>query len=434
MNNYICKGISGLFIHKYARNKLKLRKSTFLKDVSILSIGTIISQLINIGGLPFLTRLYNVEEFGNLALFMAFGSIVFSFSTLKLDLAIVKTEKRNEKMALIGISFIAIFFLSILATLCLFIWSFWNPQVNSLFLFLMFLFFIANGGSQVLVYFFSSEKIYQNITFAKVLLAIVNLIFALLLFYWDSSLGLIFAITLANIFSFLGLGIFFRKEIPSVFKIEKTFSKQILYQNINFIKFSTPASFLDILSYQIIIIILSVYYSEEITGSFFMSMRVVLLPSALIGAAIGQVFYKEMSDKFSNNNLTKNDFWDIWKVLFLIGIIPFVIFLFFGKTLFVWALGDEWMLAGEMAIILVIKGFFNFLSSPTSSGFVVINKQHYNLILTTIRITYTIILLWVSILRNDIFVFLRWYTFFEIIQMLIYNFLMLNHLPPLKTE
>ncbi|MFT5266487.1 MAG: hypothetical protein ACI8YQ_005252, partial [Polaribacter sp.] len=60
MNNYICKGISGLFIHKYARNKLKLRKSTFLKDVSILSIGTIISQLINIGGLPFLTRLYNV--------------------------------------------------------------------------------------------------------------------------------------------------------------------------------------------------------------------------------------------------------------------------------------------------------------------------------------------------------------------------------------
>jgi O-antigen/teichoic acid export membrane protein len=331
-------------------------------------------------------------------------------------------------MALIGISFIAIFFLSILATLCLFIWSFWNPQVNSLFLFLMFLFFIANGGSQVLVYFFSSEKIYQNITFAKVLLAIVNLIFALLLFYWDSSLGLIFAITLANIFSFLGLGIFFRKEIPSVFKIEKTFSKQILYQNINFIKFSTPASFLDILSYQIIIIILSVYYSEEITGSFFMSMRVVLLPSALIGAAIGQVFYKEMSDKFSNNNLTKNDFWNTWKILFLIGIIPFIIFLFYGKILFVWVLGDEWILASEMAIILVFKGFFNFLSSPTSSGFVVLNKQQYNLILTSVRITYTIILLWVSILRNDIFFFLKWYTFFEILQMLMYNFLILNHL------
>ncbi len=413
---------------------LNFKKNIFLKNVSILSLGTLGAQLINIGGLPILSRMYSNAEFGTLALFMAFGSIVFSFSTLKLDLAIVKTEKRNEKMALIRISFIAILFFSILSILCLFICLFWKSQISNLFLLLLFFFFIANGGSNVLIFFFNSEKKYQNITFAKVLLAIVNLIFALLLFYWDSSLGLICAITLANIFSFLGLVIFFREEIPSIFKIENTFSKKVLYQNINFIKFSTIASFLDILSYQVIIIILSTYYSKEITGSFFMSMRVVLLPTALIGAAIGQVFYKEISDKFSRNQLTKNDFWNIWKILFKIGIIPLIIFLFYGKILFVWALGNEWILAGEMAVILVIKGFFNFLSSPTSSGFVVINKQQYNLILTAVRITYTIILLWLSILRNDIFFFLRWYTFFEILQMLIYNFLMLNNLPDNNIE
>jgi lipopolysaccharide exporter len=397
-------------------------------------MGTMISQLINIGGLPILSRLYSVEDFGKLALFMAFGSVVFSFSTLKLDLAIVKTEKDDEKMALIYISFIAILALSTLATLCLYLSSFLNPQVDSLFLILIFLFFISNGGSQVLVYFFNSEKKYQNITFAKITLAMVNFILASVLFNWNSGLGLIYAITFANIFSFLGLVMFFRKRIPNIFEVKIAFSKQVLYQNINFIKYSTPASFLDILSYQIIIIILSASYSEKITGSFFMAMRVVLLPTALIGAAIGQVFYKDISDKFLKNRLTRKDFWDIWKILFLVGIIPFIIFLFFGKVLFVWALGNEWILASEMAIILVIKGFFNFLSSPTSSGFVVINKQQYNLILTTIRIIYTIILLWESILRNDIFFFLMWYTFFEILQMLLYNFLILKHLPPSKTE
>ena len=284
------------------------------------------------------------------------------------------------------------------------------------------------------IYFFNSEKKYQNITFAKITLAMVNFILASVLFNWNSGLGLIYAITFANIFSFLGLVMFFRKRIPNIFEVKIAFSKQVLYQNINFIKYSTPASFLDILSYQIIIIILSASYSEKITGSFFMAMRVVLLPTALIGAAIGQVFYKDISDKFLKNRLTRKDFWDIWKILFLVGIIPFIIFLFFGKVLFVWALGNEWILASEMAIILVIKGFFNFLSSPTSSGFVVINKQQYNLILTTIRIIYTIILLWESILRNDIFFFLMWYTFFEILQMLLYNFLILKHLPPSKTE
>lgn len=413
---------------------LNLRKNIFLRNVSILSLGTLASQLINIVGLPILSRMYSNTEFGILALFMAFGSIVFSFSALKLDLAIVKTEKMNEKIALIRISFIAIFFLSIFAILCLYIWSYWNSQVRSLFLFLMFLFFITNGGSQILIYFFNSEKKYQNITSAKVLLAIVNLLFALLLFNWDSGVGLIFAITLANIFSFLGLVFFFRKKIPAIFKIKNTFSKQILHQNINFIKFSTPASFLDVLSYQIIIIILSTYYSEEVTGAFFMAMRVVLLPTALIGAAIGQVFYKDISDKFSKNRLTKKDFWDIWKILFLVGIVPFIIFLSFGKTLFVWALGDEWILASEMAIILVIKGFFNFLSSPTSSGFVVINKQQYNLILTTTRLIYTVILLWASVMLNDIFYFLIWYTLFEVIHMMTYNYLMIVNLPSSKVD
>lgn len=413
---------------------MNLRKNIFLKDVSILSLGTLVSQLVNIGGLPILSRMYSSAEFGTLALFMAFGSIVFSFSTLKLDLAIVKTERPAEKIALINISFIAIFFFSILATLCLFIWSCWYPEVSSLFLFLLFLFFIANGGSQVLVYFFNSEKEYQNITFAKILLAISNLTFSFLLFYWNSDLGLILGITLANIFSFLALLIFFKKRIPEVLKVKRNFSRWVLDQNIKFIQFSTPASFLDILSYQIVIIILSIYYSEAITGSFFMAMRVVLLPTALIGTAIGQVFYKEISDKFSKNRLTKKDFWDIWKVLFLVGIIPFVIFLIYGKTLFVWALGDEWILASEMAIILVIKGFVNFLSSPTSSGFVVINKQQFNLILTTIRIVYTVILLWLSILNNDIFFFLRWYTLIEVLHMFTYNFLMMNYLPSFKED
>jgi len=165
-----------------------------------------------------------------------------------------------------------------------------------------------------------------------------------------------------------------------------------------------------------------------------MAMRVVLLPTALIGAAIGQVFYKDISDKFLKNRLTRKDFWDIWKILFLVGIIPFIIFLFFGKVLFVWALGDEWILASEMAIILVIKGFFNFLSNPTSSGFVVINKQEYNLILTKIKLIYTVILLWLSVLQNDIFYFLIWYTLFEIIHMVTYNYLMIVNLPSSRTD
>ena len=156
------------------------------------------------------------------------------------------------------------------------------------------------------------------------------------------------------------------------------------------------------------------------------ALRVVMLPTAFVAAAIGQVFYKEISSKFEQNILSTNDFWKVWKVLFLLGIIPFTLLFFFGKNIFEVVLGEEWILAGQMAAILAIRGFINFIGSPTSSGLIVLNKQHYNLILTTIRIIYTFLLLFWAASKNDIFLFLWYYTFTEVVFMSIYNFLIIN--------
>lgn len=406
---------------------MNFKRSIFLKNIFILSTGTILSQIINIGGLPVLSRLYSVEDFGRLALFLAFGSIVFSFSTLKLDLAIVKTEKEEEKMVLLRMAFLAVLPISTIASVGLYFMSFWYSELASLPIYLLFLFFIVNGGNQVLIYYFNSRKRYLNISLARVLVALTNLSFAFILSYSHTYWGLIYAITLANIFSFGLLLFYLRRKVFKSFTIDFTFYQQVLLRNINFVKYSMPASFLDILSYQIIIIILSISFSEEVTGAFFMAMRVVLLPTTIIGAAIGQVFYKDISDKYLQNNLTKSEFLKIWKTLFVIGFLPLIFFLFYGQTLFVWALGEKWGLAGEMAVILSIKGFVNFFSSPTSSGFLVINKQHINLIFTMIRMVYTLIFLCVAILQNDIFFFLKWYTIAEVIQMMTYNFLMITY-------
>ena len=408
---------------------MNFKKNIFFKNVSILFLGTLISQIINIGGLPILSRLYGTTEFSTLALFMALGLIVLSFSSFQLDYAIVKHKFLEEKLALIGLAFSSVILIAIIVTSGLLVWSNWSNKIDTLFILTLFIFFIANGGNQILVYFFNSEKKYKNIAFARVLLALVNIVFAITLFYIWSKIGLIVALTIANVFSFGCLLIFFQKKIKRIFQIRSTIFSKVLKQNIKFIQFSTPAAFLDILSHQAIFFFLVGYFSEEITASFFMAVRIVLLPAGLVGYAISQVFYKDISDKFIKNTLTKFDFWKIWKLLFLLGVIPFTILFFFGKELFVFILGENWGLAGEMAVILALKGFVNFCSSPTSSGFVVMNKQQYNLILNIIRLGYTFFLLYLSIIRNDIFFFLWWYTFAEIMQMMLYNFLILRQIP-----
>ena len=407
---------------------MNIRENIFIKNVSILSIGTIISQLINIGGLLLLSRLYSVEEFGNLALFMAYGSIVFSFSTLKFDLAIVKAKRIEEKLVLIRLAFFSIMLISCLIGFGLYIYSFWSDHFDITLISIYFFFFLANGGNQVLVYFFNSEKKYLNISAARILLVVLNLIFAILFFYWKFSIGLVLALAISNIFSFLTLLFLFKRNGKKVWTFSKVQTKKVFSENFQFVKFSTPASFLDTLSYQIIFIFLAEYFSKEITGAFFMAMRVIFLPLSLVGNAISQVFYKNISDKMSNQNLTKKDFWQIWKTLAGLGLIPFLLLFLFGEDLFVLFLGQEWELAGKMATILAIAGFFIFISSPTSTGFVVLNEQKYNLINSSIRLIYTIVFLFLGVLENDIFTFLWLYTIAEFVMIILYNFVMMDKL------
>jgi len=405
---------------------LKFTKNIFFKNVSVLFLGTVISQAINIGGLPILSRMYGTTEFATLALFMAIGLIVLSFSTLQLDIAIVKTNVLEEKYALIRGAFLSVFIFSILTAIALLIWTQWNPQFTLFFILSLYIYFIVNAGNQIFVYFFNSEKKYRNIATARILLSSVNLIVAIFLFYWNPELGLIIALIIANCISLLCFLIFFGKQIKSIFQVTQPQIKAVFNKFFQFVKFSTPANFLDILSYQVVIIFLSKYFTEDITGSFFMAMRVVLLPTALIGNAISQVFYKDISDKFAESNLAASEFWKVWKFLFVVGIIPFTLLFLFGEILFGFVLGEEWRLAGQMGAILAISGFFIFLSSPTSTGFIVMNQQKYNLLNSSIRTIYTIILLIWSVAKNDIFFFLWCYAIAEFLMIILYNFVMLR--------
>lgn len=414
---------------------LNLKENSFLKNVSILFVGTFVSQLINVGGLPILSRMYGTEEFAMLGVFMAIGLITLSFSTLQLDLAIVRTPQLKVRLALIKSAFMVTCIVAILVSMVgIFLVESWYEDIRHEFSYVLFFYLIANSGNQILVYFFNSENKYTNIALVRILLSAINLFLAIVLFFLLPDLGLIIAITVANCISLLLLIAYFKKNISKTLQISFSECKKIVLKNIQFIKYSTPSSFLDILSHQLIIIFLVKYFDKEIAGSFFMSMRIILLPAGLLGYAIGQVFYKKISDKYSNRDLSVNIFLKLWQRLFLVGIIPFLIIFLFGKDIFEWVFGGEWILAGEMATILAFKGFVNFWSSPTSSGFVVINQQRFNLQLTSIRIIYTVILLFISIQKQDIFYFILWYTVMEVIHMLSYNLLMLYRIHLLRTS
>ena len=59
----------------------------------------------------------------------------------------------------------------------------------------------------------------------------------------------------------------------------------------------------------------------------------------------------------------------------LIGIIPFLTIIFFGEEIFDYIFGDEWSMAGQLASILAIGAFFQYLVYPINSHFLTLSRE-----------------------------------------------------------
>ena len=74
----------------------RAKRNSFLRNVAILSSGTIISQIIVIAASPFLTRLFPVESFGILQLFTSYMVISAVISTGRYELAMGLPSKDTD--------------------------------------------------------------------------------------------------------------------------------------------------------------------------------------------------------------------------------------------------------------------------------------------------------------------------------------------------
>ena len=74
----------------------KIISNPFLKNVSTLAMGTIVSQIIVIGTSPILTRLFTVESFGVLSLFSSIMTIFGVITTGRYELAIGLPESYRK--------------------------------------------------------------------------------------------------------------------------------------------------------------------------------------------------------------------------------------------------------------------------------------------------------------------------------------------------
>jgi len=356
----------------------KLKNSLYVRQVANLVSGTSLAHLITIALSPVLTRIFPAEAFGELQLFHSIVIILSIVSTGCFEYTFVLPQKDRDASLLFKFSFL----LNLLFNLFLYLFIYFANSVSSLptdlsslFVWLIPLGVFFNSALNIITHFVIRFEQYGTASKSKVLQSSVTggtqtgLGIAGIL-----NGGLIIGHIAGRIISTVFL--FFSKTSVH---LEKVFYKQnlrpVTKKYFDTTKFLLPSNILSYGAIEIPVFIIGALFDQEMLGFYALAYRVLSVPSAFIGNSVGQVFYKQLSDRYNNGVTIRNFLVKTWGTLFLITIIPTGILLLWSESLFAFVFGEQWQTAGSIAMIMAPLLAIDFISAPTGKTLIVLEKQ-----------------------------------------------------------
>ncbi|WP_224490197.1 lipopolysaccharide biosynthesis protein [Robertkochia flava] len=359
----------------------KYRSSSYLKDILGQAGWMSLGQLIPVIFSPILTRMYDEYALAEVTGMMTLGSLVLVFSCLNLNSPIIieKDDENSKQLLITGLS--TSFVISIILLLSIYLF----PQ-----------FFITNFKIDNVAYYvplyvlsfsfvnllFSWQirvKRFTRKAHAKIIESVSYILLALLAFalansnIWGLALGKIGGLVIALIYMFLcSRNILIKPDWKKAINLIKKYR--------DFPLFNMPSTFINVLSLQILIIFLGIYYSKSELGFFSLANMVVLAPVALISQSISDIFFQKVVENFNQKNFQKTRlvFYNTLLLLTIIGVPIFLILLFGSKRLFPLIFGSNWQTTGVLASMLSFIFLFKVIISPLGVILLAINRVKTN--------------------------------------------------------
>ncbi len=369
-------------------NKLK-PKSEFSRNVLTLMTGTTIAQAIPIAISPVLTRIYTPEDFGMFALYMSVASIISVIATGRYEMAIMLPKEDEDAVNIVALSIIISFFVSFISLAIVFFFNaqitilLGNPEISN-WLYFIPITVLLTGFYQSFNYWSNRKKQYKRLATNRVMrsgtTAVVNMSMG---FGGFGSSGLILGGVLGQGVATSALGRMVWREdkglLENISKL-KMFAMMRKYKKLPM--FNLPNAVIDGFRLSGISILIAKFFTTATLGQFALAWKIVQTPMSLIGSSLSQVFFQKIS------SANKSDLNSLVKIFIikasLIALPIFLIIYFFAVDIFIFIFGENWKLAGEIASVMTPWLFLNFITSPISTLFIVLNRQDTILIFSII--------------------------------------------------
>lgn len=352
----------------------KLMGSEVGRHILTVFSGTFVAQVFSFLILPFLAILYTPVEMGIRGVFLAVHATFAIAMNGGYELAIMLPEKDEETNRLLGLSLVlalvlSLFIASLMALLGSWFWKFIETPELIAWQYLLVLSLLFEGLNQPLRIYVNRFKHYKVLTYSKMAQPMVGGLCMLALGYlgWGFE-GLVLGGVIGQLAAMLilvGDGFLILKKYPINWSPGALRGVAITYQD--FPKKGMGSGWLNVLSSQLPMYILPATFGKEVTGHFHLAQKALMMPFAMVGKAVGDVFYEQASKakargQKSLERLTRQTF----KYLGLGALIPAVLVMAFAPAVVNWFPDPEWHAAGGYMRWLMPWVYTTLLAIPLS--------------------------------------------------------------------
>lgn len=368
------------------------RKDRFSRGVVAIISGTAISRLIAFLTIPILARIFTPDDFGVLAMFTMLIGVLGGGASWRYEAAIVLPDADEDGANLLAVTLLvttvsSILLYFVLSANAMAIAKFVHmPDLES---------WLPVAPAAIWAFgCFSGLRLWKSRLgdFPAVSVARVADTMSLsttqvaLGFAWAGNLsGLLLGPVVGRFIGFLTILLStWRADGARIFPaIRLQRMKKLAIRYRNFPLFDNLASLMSIVSRELPILLLGVFFFPSTVGLYSVANRIMSVPLNLLATAIAQVYLPVARDAAAVGRLGELTL-AVFQRLMRISLIPMLLVAICSEYLIWLVLGINWKLAATFLQLVAPWLLFCFIASPISELFAILERQREKLILYTL--------------------------------------------------
>lgn len=336
-------------------------------------VGSGLAQVVTIITTFYIIKKFTPSAFGQFSYYFSIGSIIGSFATLKYELSIPLSKNSRDAIDKSNLTILVSLIFNLIFSFIGLFTTFY--QFNIFFLYILLLSNTVSINAcfqQFLVY---KEQHFLN-GLMPLLFSVLNL--GILLFLTKNNGEVILSsYIISNIILLIFYMVCVQKNGYNIFFKKISFYKKLFIEHLDFPKYVLPSSIANILLAYCNPIFIGYLFDKNNVGLFSFSLRILMLPSIVIGSVASSIYRTQIAKLYFDNNFEeiKAQTKKLFLILTLLTIFCFPILILVIKYIPLVIDMSKWQGVLPIAIFLVPFAVSQLFFQPFSNLALVFKKN-----------------------------------------------------------